>query len=114
MQLKRLMPVVLATLLLAGGGTFLVAQEQGAAQADAKASTAHGELVKVDTSAKTIAIKTDAGAEMQFSYTTDTRVSGAEQDVAGLATMSGTPVTIHFVKKDETNVATRIEVQKKP
>jgi len=98
--------MVLAAVLAVGSGLSVLAQDQP--------SVARGELVKVDTAARTIVIKTDAGPQMQFSYTAETKVTGAEKGVAGLATMTGTPVSIEFTKKDQTNLARSIDVQKKP
>jgi hypothetical protein len=77
-----------------------------------QASTASGKLVRVDAKAKTIAIRTAANAEMLFSYTDATKVTGAEETVAGLATMSGTDVTVHYTKKGQENIASQIEVKK--
>jgi hypothetical protein len=49
---------------------------------------------------------------MVFTYNDATKVSGAG-DVAGLATMSGSHVTVHYAKQGQTNHASQIEVQKK-
>jgi hypothetical protein len=104
MKAKKRNWFVLAAVLLIVGVMPAFAQEQ---------STAQGQLMKVDATAKTIAIRTDQGALMQFSYTDDTRVVGADQGVAGLATQAGVNVSVQFVKKGSDNVATRIEVQPK-
>lgn len=78
-----------------------------------QAMVAQGQLLRVDTSAKTLAIKNTQGVEMQFRYTDETSVIGADRGVAGLATMSGTNVSIHYTKQQQDNVATQIEVQRK-
>lgn len=75
--------------------------------------TASGTLVRVDTDSHTISIRTAAGAEMTFAFDDQTVVEGDEQTVAGLATMSGTDVKVHYTKKETTNLAARIEVKKK-
>jgi hypothetical protein len=109
--MKRALIVLAAVLLVA---VPILAQEAGGGRAQQPAaSVASGELVKIDTSAKTIAIKTASEPNMLFSYSDDTKVTGAGKDVAGLATMTGTMVTIHFTKRGQTNVATEIEVQAK-
>lgn len=72
---------------------------------------AQGELLDVDTTAKTIEIKTAAGGEMTFKYNDSTQVSGAREGVAGLATFTGRQVTIHFMSEGTNNTATRIEVK---
>ena len=84
-----------------------------AAQAPApKAEVAMGELVRVDTTAKTISVRPAKGDPLVFTYNDATKVSGAG-DVAGLATMSGSQVTVHYAKQGQTNLASQIEVQKK-
>jgi hypothetical protein len=101
--------LVVATVLLMLGVMPARAQEPRAQEP----SIAQGQLLKVDANAKTLAIRSTQGAQMQFSYTEDTKVVGADQGVAGLATMSGADVTIQFVKKGQDNVATQIEVHQK-
>jgi hypothetical protein len=97
--------LVFAAVLLVLGAMPALAQEPTVAQ---------GQLVRVDANAKTIAIRTAQGADMLFSYNEQTKVSGAGDSVAGLATMTGTELTIHFTKRQQENVATQIEVAKKP
>ena len=101
---KRALLVIAAVVLMVGVVPAL-AQEPSIAQ---------GQLLKVDANAKTVAIRTVEGTQMQFSYTDDTKVTGAGESVAGLATMAGTDVTVHFIKKQQDSVATQIEVRKKP
>ena len=108
---KRALIAVAAILLIAAIPTF--AQDAGGARQQPAASVASGELVKIDTSAKTIVIKTEADPQMQFTYTDATKVTGADKGVAGLATMTGSSLTIRYTKKGEDNVATEIQVQAK-
>ena len=83
------------------------------AQAPApKAEVAMGELVRVDTTAKTISVRPEKSDALVFTYNDATKVTGAG-DVAGLATMAGSHVTVHFAKQGQTNLASQIEVQKK-
>jgi hypothetical protein len=49
---------------------------------------------------------------MLFSYTDATKVTGTKE-VAGLATMTGSSLTIRYTKMGEKNVATEIAVQPK-
>lgn len=72
-----------------------------------------GELVSLDAEAKTLVIKTAAGNEMKFSYTDTTEILGADKGVSGLATMTGTPVTVHYAVYGTANTATKIEVTSK-
>lgn len=78
-----------------------------------EAQSAQGRLVAVDPDARTLTIETVDGARMDFSYTEETEVSGADADVAGLAPMAGSNVTVHYEVDSATqaNTATRIEVQ---
>jgi hypothetical protein len=75
-----------------------------------KAMTAKGELVKVDATAKTITIKGADGVETEFAYTATTDVKGGPEGVAGLATKSGSKVTVHFTTDMGKKTATKIEV----
>lgn len=79
----------------------------------AEAQSAQGLLVAVDPEASTLTIETADGARLEFSYNDDTEVSGAEADVAGLAPMAGSAVTVEYEVDEETqkNTATRIEVR---
>ena len=72
--------------------------------------TAKGELVKVDADAKTITIKGADGVETEFAYTATTDVKGGPDGVAGLATKSGSKVTVHFTTDMGKKTATKIEV----
>jgi hypothetical protein len=96
--------LVLAAVLLMVGVLPALAQEP-------RVSVAQGQLMKVDPSARTIAVRTTQGSMIQFTYTEETRVAGADQGVAGLATMAGADVMVQFVKKGQDNIATQIEVR---
>jgi hypothetical protein len=113
MPLVKRALIALAAILLIAGAIPIYAQDGGARQQQPAATVASGELVKIDTSAKTIVIKTEAEPEMQFTYTDATKVTGADKGVAGLATMTGSSVTIRYTKKGQDNVATEIQVQPK-
>lgn len=83
---------------------------QAAAQ---ETSSAQGELVDVNATARTLSIKTTTST-MEFRYDDQTKVTGAQKGVAGLATMAGTPVTIQYRKDGSTNHALTIEVRGAP
>jgi hypothetical protein len=78
-------------------------------------SPVEGELVSVDTDAKKITIKPLTGADLVFTYTDKTEISGAQKDAAGLATMKEGRVTVHFSEDADTKArtATRIIVTPK-
>lgn len=79
----------------------------GAAQASTSAS---GELTDVDAKAATITVKT-ATEDMKFRYDDQTKVTGAQKGVAGLATMKGSQVTVNYKKEGSNNIATSIDVR---
>jgi hypothetical protein len=71
-----------------------------------------GELVAVDESAKTLAVKTSSEGEVKFSYSEKTVIVGAEKVASGLAG-TGSEVTVHFDSHGTAKVATRVEVRPK-
>jgi Cu/Ag efflux protein CusF len=71
-----------------------------------------GTLDKVDVDAKTITIKKEDNSTMVFSFTEETKIIGAEEGVAGLATMNGAQVTVRYTVEGQSNVATEVEVRK--
>ena len=72
-----------------------------------------GELVSIATDTKTLVVKTMGDKEMTFAYTDQTEIVGAEKGAAGLATMTGSPVTVHYTVRGTSNVAAKIEVRPK-
>jgi Cu/Ag efflux protein CusF len=117
--LRRLMMFVLAVAVVFATGQLASAQDpQPAAPAEQEATEqetlmAEGELVSVDTEAKTLTIKKADGSEMQFSYSDATEISGAQDEAAGLATEAGSQVTVHYTSEGETHTASQIRVQPK-
>ena len=79
------------------------AQERAPAQLR---SPVEGDLVSVDSTAKTITIKPLTGADLTFSYTDKTEISGAQKDAAGLATLKEGRVTVHFTEDAQTKMKT--------
>ncbi len=71
---------------------------------------AKGDLMSVDADAKTLTIRDADGTSMEFKYTDATKVTGSQRGVAGLATMSGESVTIHYRQQAMDKVATEIGV----
>ena len=78
------------------------------AQAPETPQIFEGELMKVDATAKTLSVKSSDGQQMEFRYNEQTLISGAAGGVEGLATKSGTPVSVHF--DTTTRTAAKIEV----
>ena len=111
--MKRVAFAVIAVVLMSWVAPALAQQAAPPQGAAPKAEIAMGELVRVDTAAKTISVRPEKGEPMVFTYTDATKVTGAGDSVAGLATMAGTSVTVHYTKVQQNNVASQIEVQKK-
>jgi hypothetical protein len=93
--------------------TALNAQAAGPAPQQAPLSaTAQGELVSVDVAAKTLVIKPTSGQNMTFSFTDETKITGASNP-AGLATMEGSQATVKYTTKDRVQTATEISITAK-
>jgi hypothetical protein len=72
-----------------------------------------GELTRVNTTSMTFSVKSASGAEMLFKYDERTIVTGAETNPAGLATASGSTVTVTYRNDSAGNIAAKIEVHGK-
>jgi hypothetical protein len=77
-----------------------------------KTEPAKGQLRSVDATKKTLSIQA-GGSDQTFMYTDETKVTGAQGGVAGLATLSGREVTVQFTMKGADRVATSIDVAPK-
>jgi len=73
-----------------------------------------GDLLRVDTDAKTLVIQPTEGPDMQFIYNDETKVVGGDKGVAGLATMKGTRVTVTFKMQGKDRLATQIQIHPRP
>src|SRR5262245_34011836 len=105
-------------MLLMGTALPALAQEAAASQASgaqaAQETSVKGELVRVDTTAKTISIRAEgSNSPTVFAYSDSTKVSGAGDSITALSSLAGSAVTIHFTKQTPNNMATRVEVAKK-
>jgi hypothetical protein len=72
-----------------------------------------GEIVSVNTSTKTLIIKTAPDSDMTFSYSGETEIVGADKGTEGLATKAGTIVTVTYTVHGTANVAIKIVVEPK-
>jgi len=72
-----------------------------------------GELTRVNPTSMTFSVKSASGAEMLFKYDEKTIVTGAESNVAGLATSNGSMVTVTYRNDSAGNMASKIEIQAK-
>jgi hypothetical protein len=77
---------------------------------EVQTQTAMGELLDVDGRTTTFTIKTQSG-EMTFRYNDQTKVTGAQKGVTGLATMTGAQVVVMYRKDARANLATAVDVK---
>jgi YD repeat-containing protein len=89
----------------------LVFSMAGLAAQEQQPQQARGELVQVDTDARTVSIRAEDGTQMQFSYNDQTQVSGAQSSIAGLAGERDAKVTVHYTEQAGVRTAQRIEVE---
>jgi hypothetical protein len=92
--------------LVVGAAPFAASQEPAQEPAPIQ-----GALVSVDTEAMTITVMTADDMTVLFQYTAETKVTGGQESVAGLATTKDARVTVRFTEKGDTKIATEIEVQ---
>jgi hypothetical protein len=76
-------------------------------------ATTTGELTRVDAQARSFSVKSETGAEMLFTYDEKTIVTGAQNNVAGLATSKGSEVTVSYRNDSAGKMAAKIEVHAK-
>lgn len=106
--------VVAAFFLFSASPSALPLLQNPKPQAPAKAhEPVTGQLLSLDTDSKSLVIKTAGDTEMKFSFSEETEIVGAEKGAAGLATVSGSIVTVTYDVHGTANVATKIEVKQK-
>ena len=69
-----------------------------------------GQLSKVDTSAKLIAVKGPDQKDMMFNYNDDTQVISPDKTVQGLTGKTGAQLRISYHEERGANLATKIEL----
>lgn len=117
MKFESRFTIPVAMLALTLGSAPLMAQQPTpapgmAGQASkAEAKSAQGELLKVDMDKKLVQIKSADNKEMQFHFTDATEVTGESRNVEGLATKTGTKVTVEYEGQGTNMVATKIAIQ---
>jgi len=83
-----------------GGGPFAGEPQQ----------TATGQLVKVDTAAKEITIKS-GDKEMVFVYIDATQITGVDEGAQGLTGKAGATVKVTYQSRGGGNLASKVEIQ---
>jgi hypothetical protein len=107
--MNRLGKTSLFLVLMVAFAAAVVAAPQAAS---AEQKSVDGELVKVDAASKMLTIKNQEGQELQFAYDDSTQVEGQEGGVQGLASSTGTRLTVHYKEDSGKMHATRIQIKK--
>jgi hypothetical protein len=110
MKQARRFLIALSAFALVLGALPALAQEDSEVQME-ESALAQGELIKVDSSAKTVTIWSAQGGQLKFNYNDHTKVTGTEGQVAGLATMGGVQVSVKYTMYGTEMFATEIQVQ---
>ena len=96
-------------------GSAPVAAQQStppAGQAPAKKTEpVTGEMVSLNTSTRTLIVKTAPETDMKFTYSDDTVIVGVEKGVEGLIGKPGSVVTVTYDEHGTANIALKIEVK---
>ena len=71
----------------------------GATAGTSAPNSVQGQLVRVDAASNTITIRTETDTQIMFTYNDETKVTGTDDNPAGLATMSGTDVKVEVHKE---------------
>lgn len=108
----------LTTAFTLGVATLAAAQAPAPASPPAQPSAQseptsplQGELLAIDTEAKTIEVMGANDMKHFFTYTDATVVTGAETGIAGLSNMKNARVTVHFTEAAGKRMASRIDVR---
>ncbi len=96
-----------------GGKTTQQEDQARGGSHETEGASITGELTRVMPDQKMFSVKSASGAEMLFRYNDQTIVTGAENNVAGLATSSGAEVTVTYKNDSAGNMAQKIEVHAK-
>ena len=72
-----------------------------------------GEIVSINTETKTLVVRTAPDSDMKFTYSEETEIVGADKGTEGLATKTGSSVTVTYDVHGTANIALKIEVKPK-
>jgi hypothetical protein len=106
---------LMAGLCLALGMASFTMAQSGAAQSHESEKSAtksiSGTLANVDSMAKTLSVKTKQGTDMDFHYTDQTQVEGAEGGVQGLASKDGSELTVMYREDSNSGERTAVSIK---
>jgi maltose-binding protein MalE len=118
-KIARTFITLMVALALAGFVTTFAAAspqepgEQGSGQQpQPREQTLSGTLMSVDPDAMTFVVQDASGNQITFHYDDQTQVAGSDETVEGLASQSGTQVTVTYHEEDSARMATKIEINK--
>jgi hypothetical protein len=89
------------------------ASDQYAASDKTASKKLEGELLSVDDATKMLSIRTKDGSEVKVAFNDQTKITGATDQAAGLATAAGSKVKVEFTGEGEARTATKITVEAK-
>jgi len=93
----------------AGTGEFPSTQPQSELQQSVE-QIVEGTLTRIDENTDLLWIRAADGSEYAFRYSDMTRVTGAEENVEGLANMSGARLKVWYTSNEGGNTAREIEI----
>lgn len=107
------LPASLGLCLVAAPPALSDQRDDQGRQQQAQVEVVEGELLEVDPDSRTISVRAPGGGELQFNYTNETVITGADEQTQGLATIEGAHVRVFFTRSDEAYTATRVVVESK-
>ena len=112
--MRTFFAAVLVVFVAAGAASAQQSSREPQQKQDvAQMLTVTGELVDVNADANTIRVRKTDNSEMDFSYSPETEILGADKGMSGLATLKGSEVTVHYTLHGKTNAAAKIEITPK-
>ena len=113
MSTKSLVLSASLALCLAAAPALSQQQNDQGREQRAQVEVVEGELLEVDPDSRTISVRAPGGGELQFNYTNETVITGADEQTQGIATIEGAHVRVFFTWSDEAYTATRVVVESK-
>lgn len=99
---KTMLAVFFSMLLLFAGNLLAV---------DTAAMTLQGELISVNPDSHTFIVRDSQQNKVEFTYSEQTEISGASENIEGLAGDEGHTVTVYYTTEGSKKMATKVEVR---
>lgn len=107
------LPASVALCLAAAAPALSQQQNDQGRQQHGQVEVVEGELLEVDPDSRTISVRAPGGGELQFTYTNETVITGADEQSQGIATIEGAHVRVFFTRSEDAYTATRVVVESK-